>query len=70
VPKRSRNTRLSIDGKKSSVPVAIKICRVRKDQREVEEQSRLQHKRGDVAPVNNPIEGIELAAVMETVQNE
>jgi hypothetical protein len=43
---------------------------LRKDEREVHKQRRLQIRCSDAAPVDDPIEGIQLAAVVKTIQDE
>src|SRR4029077_1963217 len=46
------------------------IAALRKGERKMQEQSRLQHTCGNVAPEDGPVKGVQLAGVMKRVKNE
>src|ERR1700691_2467653 len=50
--------------------LAYKLAFLGKDENEMQEKSRLQHSGTDVAPVDCPVEIVQLAGVLEGIGNE
>src|SRR3974377_1728843 len=65
--KREQRRGAAVDGK----PLRReKAAALRKDQRKVNEQGRLQQERDRITPINGPVEAVQLARVMEAIEDE
>ncbi len=62
--KKEKRERESVYGQKLGPEAATTL---RKNESEMHEQSGLKQQRDDVGPVDDPIEGVQLAAVMKAV---
>ncbi len=66
----SRNRARQVNQRNDPGMLADKITPLGKRQHEVQEQRRLQQPGSDVAPQNDPVEGVEFSGVVERVEDE